>query len=82
MENPFFSREGIPSRLTLYRNDIDETIVVGEFNHYVCQVDAFCQAALNQLSAPTPLADALENMKVIDAIFTSASENAWVNIPA
>ena len=82
VENPFFSREGIPSRLTLYRNDIEETIVVGEFNHYVCQVDVFCQAALNHLAAPTPLVDALENMKVIDAIFASTSENAWVNIPA
>jgi predicted dehydrogenase len=40
VENPFFSREGIPSRLTLYRNDIEETIVVGEFN-----VVAFCQDA-------------------------------------
>jgi len=81
VENPFFSREGVPSQLTLYRNDIEETIVVGEFNHYVYQVDAFCQAALNQLAAPTPLEDALGNMKVIDAIFASASENVWVTIP-
>lgn len=81
VENPFFSREGVPSRLTLYQNDIEETIVVGEFNHYVHQVDAFCHAALNHLSAPTPLGDALGNMKVIDAIFASAEENAWVNIP-
>ena len=80
VENPFFRREGIPSRLFLYRNDVAETIVIGSFNHYVCQVDAFCQAALNQLAAPTPLDDALANMKVIDAMFTSASENAWDDI--
>jgi hypothetical protein len=51
------------------------------FNHYVSQMDAFCNAALNQLAAPTPLIDALANMKVIDAVFASTSENAWVNIP-
>jgi len=80
VENPFFLRDGIPSRLRLYRDNIGETIVSGEFNHYVCQVDAFCQAVLNQLAAPTPLSDALANMKVIDAIFASGRENAWVDI--
>jgi len=80
VENPFFRREGIPSRLILYRNDIRETIVIGIFNQYVIQVDAFSNAALNQLAAPTPLDDALGNMKVIDALFTSAREQAWVSI--
>jgi predicted dehydrogenase len=82
VENPFFRRDGIPSRLFLYRNDVAETIVVGEFNHYIYQVDAFCQAALNRLKAPTPLVDALENMRVIDAIFASDREKTWVDIPA
>ena len=81
VENPFFRRDGVPSRLNLYINDVAETVVIGNFNHYVCQVDAFCQAALNQLATPTPLDDALANMKVIDAIFLSEQENTWVNIP-
>jgi len=81
VENPFFRRDGVPSRLKRYQSDIVETIVIGEFNHYLGQVDAFCQAALKRQAAPTPLSDALANMKVIDAIFTSAHENTWVNIP-
>jgi predicted dehydrogenase len=81
VENPFFRRDGIPSRLLLYRNGVPETIVIGTFNHYVCQLDAFCQAALNGGAAPTPLEDALMNMKVIDAVFASDRENAWVSIP-
>lgn len=80
VENPFFRRDGIPSRLKLYRNDIEETIVIGEFNHYVFQVDAFSRAALNRHGAPAPLSDALANMKVIDAIFASGRENTWVDI--
>jgi predicted dehydrogenase len=80
IENPFFRRDGIPSRLFLYRNDVAETIVIGEFNHYVSQVDAFCQAVLKNLETPTPLADALGNMKVIDAVFASDREGGWVSI--
>jgi predicted dehydrogenase len=80
VENPFFRRDGILSRLILHRNDEEESIIIGTVNHYVKQVDAFCNAALNQLAAPTPLIDALANMKVIDAVFTSASEKTWVNI--
>lgn len=81
VENPFFRRDGVPSRINLYLNDVPETVVIGNFNQYLCQVDAFCQAALNQLAAPTPLEDALANMKVIDAIFVSDRENTWVDIP-
>jgi len=81
VENPFFRRDAIPSRLILYRNDVAEVISIGQFNHYVCQLDAFCQAALNQLAAPTPLLDALGNMQVIDAIFASDREKTWVSIP-
>lgn len=80
VENPFFRRDGIPSRLFLYRSDVAEAIVIGSFNHYVAQVDAFSQAALNQLAAPTAVGDALGNMKVIDAIFASDRDKAWVNI--
>lgn len=81
VENPFFRRERVPSRLILYRNGDREVIVVGIHNQYVKQVDAFSIAALTGGAAPTPLSDALANMKVIDAIFTSAKEKAWVNIP-
>jgi predicted dehydrogenase len=30
---------------------------------------------------PTPLSDALANMKIIDAIFASAKDSQWVPIP-
>lgn len=81
VENPFFRRDGIPSRLLLYQYDVAETITIGEFDHYVCQVDAFCNAVLNQLATPTPLDDAFGNMKVIDAVFASDREKTWVSIP-
>ena len=80
VENPFFRRERVPSRLILYRNGGREIVVIGKHNQYVKQVDAFSIAALNGGQSPTPLDDALANMKVIDAIFTSARKKAWVSI--
>lgn len=76
--NPFFNREEEPSRLIVYRDNVSEVITIGNHNHYVSQVDAFSRAVLNGQAAPTPLSDALANMKVIDAVFASARAGAWV----
>lgn len=42
--------------------------------------DAFALSILNNTPVPTPLTDALANMRVIDALFESAKKQAWVNI--
>jgi predicted dehydrogenase len=57
--------------------DIAE-ISIPAANQYTLQGDAFAKAILNNTPVPTPLTDALNNMKVIDAIFKSAKENAWI----
>ncbi|MBU2985225.1 Gfo/Idh/MocA family oxidoreductase [Saccharophagus degradans] len=79
VENPFYRRD-MPSRLLLRNGDTDKEIVVGHYNHYVQQVDAFCAAINESLPAPTPLSDALGNIKVIDAVFKAAEKGAWVNV--
>jgi len=81
VENPFVPPRGLPTRLVLCRGDSKEIIDTGIHNQYVKQVDAFSIAVLNGGATPTPLDDALCNMKVIDAIFASARENTWVSIP-
>jgi len=80
VEYPFVPPRGKTSRLILCHGDREEVIDAGIHNQYVKQVDAFCSAALNGDAAPTPLDDALANMKVIDAVFGSAKEKAWVSI--
>jgi predicted dehydrogenase len=42
--------------------------------------DAFALSILNNTPVPTPLTDALANMRVIDAMFESVKKQAWVNI--
>ncbi len=80
VENPFFRRDGVPSRLILTRDGQQEVISIGVHNHYVDQIDAFSQAALNGQPAPTPLSDALANMKVLDAIFKSVEVGGWAAV--
>jgi len=80
VETPFVGPANTPSRLVHGQGGIKKDIVIEYHDQYVLQVDAFCRAALNHLAAPTPLDDALANMTVIDAIFSSAREKNWVDI--
>jgi predicted dehydrogenase len=42
--------------------------------------DAFAHAVLDDTAVPTPLEDAVANMRVIDAIVRSARTGGWVEI--
>jgi len=44
---------------------------------YTIQADAFARAILDDTAVPTPLADAVANMRVLERIRTSADTNAW-----
>lgn len=79
VENPFYRRSA-PSRLLLRRDNDDEVITVGHHDHYLEMVNAFSRAALEGRPAPTPLSDALANMKVLDALFASARTGGWAVI--
>jgi len=46
-------------------------------DQYTIQGDAFSRAIREDSEVPVPLEDALANMKVIDAIFRSATTNRW-----
>ncbi|MCA9257912.1 MAG: Gfo/Idh/MocA family oxidoreductase [Planctomycetales bacterium] len=49
-------------------------------DQYTLQGDRFADAVAQRLPAPTPLADAIANMRVIEAVFQSAEANDWVAI--
>jgi len=46
-------------------------------NQYTIQGDLFSRAILENTAVPTPLTDAVDNMKVIEAIFKSSAEGSW-----
>ena len=50
----------------------------GPVDQYGEQASAFGRAVRSGRGAPTPLSDAIANMKVIDAVFASAASGDWV----
>jgi predicted dehydrogenase len=79
IDRPFYndSTESV-QRLRVTRNRVAEEIEVPETNHYSEMGDAFALSILNNTPVPTPLEDAIANMRVIDAIFESAAEGKWI----
>lgn len=69
-----------PAKLWLQNNKEISEITTEPVDQYTLQVEEFSKAILNDIAVPTPLTDAINNMKVIDALFKSAKEKAWVTI--
>jgi predicted dehydrogenase len=55
-----------------------EEIVFDITDQYTIEGDLFAQAILNDTAVPTPIEDAVANMRVIDAIVSSGERGTWV----
>ena len=80
IEIPFNAPTDKPTRIWLHSKDATEEIVLDTANQYTIQCDLFSKAILNNEPVPTPLEDAVNNMKVIEAVFESASEKKIVSV--
>lgn len=78
IELPCNAHNDKPNRIFLQRDRIVEEIQIPTANQYALQVDAFSRAVLDDTPVPTPLSDALGNMRVIDALFESGETGEWV----
>ena len=81
IERPFYndSSEQV-QRVRITRSRVQEIIEVPDHNHYGAMGDAFALSIFNNSPVPTPLSDAISNMRVVDAIFNSAAERKWVSL--
>lgn len=77
---PFSPVADTTTKLLIKRNDHREELVIPSCDHYRNMADAFAASVFNQQPVPTPLSDALANMKIIDAVFASAAKGTWVNL--
>jgi len=80
IEIPFNAPPDKPSRLWHQRGSETEELQFEVCNQYTIQADRFSLAILKDEPVPTPLTDAINNMKVIEAVLESGKLNAWVAI--
>ena len=80
IEIPFNAPPDKPARIFLQKGSEVTELTFEPVDQYTLQGDAFSLAILNDTLVPTPLEDAVNNMRVIDAVFESAEKNAWVTL--
>ncbi len=80
IEIPFNAPPDQPCRLWHQRGDRTEEIAFAICDQYTIEGDEFSRAVLDDTPVPTPLEDAVANMRVLDAIVASARSGGWVDI--
>lgn len=79
---PFNAPQGEPSRLFLddggsLAGDTIKTQEIAASDQYAEQADAFAAAVLGESPLPYGIADSIQNMRIIDALFRSEKSGAW-----
>ena len=77
IEIPFNAPPDQPCKMIFQCNDKIEEIELEICNQYTIQGDLFSLAVVNGKKVPTPLEDALANMKVLEALIQSADKENW-----
>ena len=80
IEIPFNAPPDRPCRLWHQHDTGFDEITFDVVNQYTLQGDLFARAVLDDTPVPTPLDDAVANMRVIEALFESAERGTWVEI--
>jgi predicted dehydrogenase len=80
IEIPFNAPPDKPCRLWHQRDGEVQEVQFPPCDQYTIQADQFSLAVLNDTPVPTPLSDAVNNMKVIDAVIESGRKNTWISL--
>jgi predicted dehydrogenase len=82
IEIPFNAPPDQPCRMWHQHGSTIDEITFPVCDQYTIQGDLFSRAILEDTAVPTPLGDAVANMRVIEAIVASGRANGWVAIAA
>jgi len=74
---PFNPVANKPSKIFLHNANKTEEIIFESCDQYTIQADLFSLAIINDTGVPTPLEDAVNNMKVIERIIESDKQGKW-----
>lgn len=77
IEIPFNAPIDLPTRIWLHTKKESKETILDATDQYTVQCDMFAEAILNKLPVPFPLEDAVNNMKVIEAVLASGREGSW-----
>jgi predicted dehydrogenase len=80
IEIPFNAPPDRPCRIWHQRGERIDEIAFETVDQYTLQADELSRAILDDTPVPTPLEDAVANMRVIDAVLASARAGAWVTV--
>ena len=77
IEIPFNAPTDKPCKILFQNNEIIEEIEIKICDQYTIQGDLFSLSVLKNEKVPTPIEDAVENMKVLEAVIQSAEKEEW-----
>lgn len=80
IEIPFNAPPDHPTRLWLHKKGSTDEVEFDIVDQYTIQGDLFSQAILNDEPVPTPLEDAVNNMRAIEAVFESGRTGLWTSL--
>lgn len=80
IEIPFNAPPDVPCKMWYQHDGTIEEIVLPTTDQYGAQGDLMSLAILNDTPVPTPLTDAVANMRVLEAVLESSRERAWINV--
>ncbi|MFI5271518.1 MAG: Gfo/Idh/MocA family protein [Ktedonobacterales bacterium] len=80
VELPFNPLPDQPTHVSFQHADAREELTFDACNQYTLQGDQFSQAILDDGAVPTPLADALANARVLDALRASNMAGGWAEV--
>ncbi len=78
IEIPFNTLPDKKAKIWLHKKSESKEVLFDAVDQYTIQADLISLAILNDLPVPTPLEDAVNNMKIIEAVFESASREKWI----
>ena len=81
IEIPFNAPPDRPCRIWWQSGDAVEEITFAACDQYTIQGELMSQAILDDLPVPTPIDDAVANMRVIEALRDSGQRGHWVELP-
>lgn len=80
VEIPFNPPWNGSTHIYKHTNEGTETISFEPCNQFTIQAEHFARSILEDLPVPAPLSDAVQNMKVLDAVLESADKQQWINL--